>query len=162
MRTVTKAVAALALAVLGLPGADPAPAVHTVSGKFDRVVVVRLKNKTDMLAGLEEAVKKEKIRNAVVVSGFGSLTSYHVHIVSNTTLPPTNAFIKGSGPYDLLDVSGAVFEGRVHAHITIATEKNTTGGHLEPGTSVFTFAIITLGVLDDKTDIRRFDDPAWN
>jgi hypothetical protein len=35
------------------------------------------------------------------------------------------------------------------------------GGHLEPGTTVFTFAIITLGVLEDGVDLTRFDEPGW-
>src|SRR2546421_9732219 len=79
-------------------GADEAPAVHTVRSPIDRVVIVRLKNKTDMLDGLKQAVAREKIKNAVFISGFGSVTAYHVHVVDNTTFPPKNAFTKESGP----------------------------------------------------------------
>ena len=32
------------------------------------------------------------------------------------------------------------------------------GGHLEPGTNVFTFAVVTLGVLPDNLDLSRLDD----
>jgi len=55
--------------------ADEAPAVHTIRSPIDRVVIVRLKNKTDMLDGLKQAVTREKIKNAVIISGFGSVTS---------------------------------------------------------------------------------------
>lgn len=141
--------------------ASGAPAVHTVSSHFSRVVVVRLKYDTDLLEGLKTAVAQEKIQNAVILSGAGSLTSYHVHVVSNTTFPPTNAFIKGSGPYDLLTTTGYVIDGRVHAHIAFSDTQKTLGGHLEAGTKVFTFAVITLGVLEEGADLKRVDDYRW-
>ncbi len=149
--------------------AKPAPAekeavvpdTYTVSGHFARIVIVRMKNQVDMLQGLRDAVAKEKIRNAVILSGAGSLVSYHVHVVSNTTLPATEAFFKGEGPFDLVTANGYIIEGRVHCHITFATPEKSMGGHLEPGTRVFTFAIITLGVLDGATSLKRFDDSSW-
>ena len=137
------------------------PAVHTVSGHFTRVVVVRLKNNVDMLEGLKTAVAREKIKNAVILSGAGSLVSYHVHVVSNTSFPPTNAFTQGAGPYDLLTTTGYIINGRIHAHITFSDTQKALGGHLEPGTRVFTFAVIALGVLDEGTSLERFDDYSW-
>ena len=140
---------------------ESAPEVHTVSGQFERIVVVRLKRGTDLLDGLRKAVAREKIRNAAILSGVGSLTSYHVHAVSNTTLPARNIFYKGEGPQDLLNVNGYVMDGRIHAHIAFSDDQKGLGGHLEPGTTVFTFAIITLGVLQDSANLARFDDPSW-
>jgi hypothetical protein len=32
---------------------------------------------------------------------------------------------------------------------------------LEPGTTVFTFAIVTLGILGDGVDMSRVDDKAY-
>jgi predicted DNA-binding protein with PD1-like motif len=65
-----------------------------------------------------------------------------------------------SAPADIISMSGMVMDGRVHPHITLANADKAFGGHLEPGTNVFTFAVITLGVLDDKVDLSRVDD--WN
>jgi len=138
-----------------------ASAVHTVSSHFSRVVVVRLRNDADLLEGLKTAVAQERIKNAVILSGAGSLTSYHVHVVSNTVFPPTNAFFKGTGPYDLLTTTGYIVDGRVHAHISFSDTQKTLGGHLEPGTRVFTFAILTLGVLEEPASLQRFDDYTW-
>ena len=140
---------------------DVVPDAYTVTSQFKRIVVVRLKNQVDMLEGLRQAVAREKIKNAVILSGAGSLVSYHVHVVSNTTLPATEAFTRGEGPYDLLTTNGYILDGRVHAHISFADPQKAQGGHLEPGTRVFTFAIITLGVLEDKLDMKRFDDQTW-
>src|SRR5260221_5489287 len=92
-------IAALLLPVAN-PGAttDEAPAVHIIRSPIDRVVIVRLKNKTDMLDSLKQAVASEKIKNAVLISGFGSVTAYQVHVVEDTTLPPKDKFSKESGP----------------------------------------------------------------
>jgi predicted DNA-binding protein with PD1-like motif len=138
-----------------------APEVYTVSGDFERIVVVRIRRGMDLLDGLKKAVEGEKIRNAAILSGVGSLTSYHVHAVSNTTLPAQNIYYKGEGPQDLLNVNGFIMDGRVHAHIVFSDHQKGLGGHLEPGTTVFTFAIITLGVLPEGADLRRFDEPGW-
>ncbi|MCU0914916.1 MAG: DNA-binding protein [Planctomycetes bacterium] len=140
---------------------EPAPDVLTLSGTFERIVVVRLRRGMDLLDGLKQAVAQEKIRNAAILSGVGSLTAFHAHAVSNTTLPATNVFFKGEGPQDLLNVNGYVLDGRVHAHLVFSNDTQGLGGHLEPGTTVFTFAIVTLGVLQDGADLTRFDDPNW-
>jgi len=138
---------------------ESAPEVYTVNSSFTRIVVVRLRRGADLLDGLKKAVAREKIRNAAILSGVGSLTAYHVHAVSNTVLPAQNVFFKGQGPQDLLNVNGFVMDGRVHAHIVFSDDKKGLGGHLEPGTTIFTFAIITLGVLPDGADLTRFDEP---
>ena len=78
------------------------PDTYTLTSHIARVVVVRMKNQVDMLRGLRDAVAREKIKNAVILSGVGSLVSYHVHVVSNTTFPSTLAFSKENGPFDLL------------------------------------------------------------
>ncbi len=140
---------------------ESAPEVYTVSGNFSRIVVVRIKRGMDLLDGLKKAVEREKIRNAAILSGVGSLTSYRVHAVSNTTLPAQNVYYDAQGPQDLLNVNGYVMDGRVHAHIVFSDQQKGLGGHLEPGTTVFTFAIITLGVLPDGADLTRFDEPGW-
>jgi hypothetical protein len=40
----------------------------------------------------------------------------------------------------------------------MANADKAFGGHLESGTNVFTFAIITVGVLADGVDLSRIDD----
>ena len=42
--------------------------------------------------------------------------------------------------------------------MTLATPDKVIAGHLEPGTEVFTFAIVTIGVMNDGVDFRRLDD----
>jgi uncharacterized protein len=141
------------------PNSDTVPEVYAVSGQFDRVLVLRFKYQADLLAGLKRMVKENKIRNAVILSGIGSVRSYHYHTVSNGTFPSKNIFVNNpNGPADIAGMNGYVIDGRVHAHITFADADKAFGGHLEPGTSVFTFAIVTIGVFKDGIDFNHLDD----
>jgi uncharacterized protein len=138
---------------------DAVPDACAITGQFDRVLVLRFKNQADLLAGLERMVMEHKIRNAVILSGIGSVKSYHYHTVSNGTFPSKNVFVKNpNGPADITSVNGYVIDGRVHAHITLADPDKAFGGHLEPGTTVFTFAVLTVGVFKDGVDLKRVDD----
>ena len=47
---------------------DNVPDVYAITGHFDRIVVLRFKYQTDLLAGMERMVKQEKIRNGVILS----------------------------------------------------------------------------------------------
>jgi len=144
------------------PYDSPAPAVHTINAAFSRIVIIRLKYDTDLLAGIQRAVDKQKIKNAVILSGIGSLTQYNVHTVANKNFPVEGLSMRGDTPEDLIAVNGYVIDGRVHCHITFTDEKRALGGHLDPDTKAFTFAIITLGVLDEPVDLKRFDDYTWH
>jgi predicted DNA-binding protein with PD1-like motif len=144
------------------PNSAKVPDVYAVSGQFDRIVVLRFKFGADLLAGMEKIVKDQNIRNAVILSGAGSVRGYQVHQVSNRDLPSKNMFVKDpTAPADLIGMNGYVIEGKVHAHMTLAIPDHAFGGHLEPGTEVFTFGIITLGVLKDGIDFSHLDDKSY-
>ena len=127
------------------PNSDKVPDVYPIYGKISRVVIFRFKNDTDLLAGMEKVIKQEKIRNAVILSAAGSLKGYQVHQISNRDFPSKNMFVKDpTAPCDLISMNGYVINGRLHAHMTLANPDKAFGGHLEPGSTVFTFAIVTL------------------
>lgn len=144
------------------PETADAPSPYLIhADRFERVLVVRLKYKDDLLEGLKKAVQNENIKNAVILSGIGSLTDYNLHTVTTRTYPPNTVYLSDDVTTDLLNVNGYIINGRVHAHVTFATEEKALGGHLEPGTIVYTFAIVTLGVLPDDTNLQRIDDWKW-
>ncbi len=135
------------------------PDSYAVSTQFERVVVIRFKNQADLLAGIEKHVREQKIANAVILSGIGSAISTHHHVVSNRSFPSKNLFIENpTASADIVTFSGLVLGGRVHAHIAFADGEKMYGGHLEPRSRVFTFAIVTIGVLPSDLDMSRFDD----
>jgi len=138
---------------------DSVPDGYAMNGQFERIVILRFKYNVDLLSGLESMVKQEKIRNAVILSGIGSVRNYCYHTVSNRTFPSRNTFVTDSiAPADIASMNGYVIDGRVHAHMTLADANKSFGGHLERGTNVFTFAIVTMGILDDGVDLNRVDD----
>ena len=141
------------------PNTRDVPEVQSIPTQFERVLVLRFKYDTDLLAGLEQAVKTNKIRNGVILNGFGSVRNYQVHQVSNRSLPVKNVFVKDpSGSADIAAMSGFVLNGRVHPHITLTGPDQAFGGHLEPGTNVFTFCVVTIGVLPDSLELNSLDD----
>ena len=144
------------------PNSKEVPDAITQTGQLERIVVARFKFNTDLLEGIEKAVGQEKIANAVILSGVGSVRGYHIHVVSNRDFPSKNVYTEDSEhPADLLSINGYVIDGRVHAHVTLADDDKAFGGHLEKGTNVFTFAVITLGVLSDEIDLSRVDDKTY-
>ena len=140
------------------PNSDQVPDAYAITGHFDRIVVLRLKYQTDLLAGMQKMVKKENIRNGVILSALGSVRGYQLHQVSSRTFPIHDTFVKNpTEPADLVSMNGYVIDGRLHPHVTLATPDKVIAGHLEPGTEVLTFVIVTIGVMND-VDFQRIDD----
>jgi predicted DNA-binding protein with PD1-like motif len=141
---------------------DKVPDVYAIPTEFARVLILRFKYDTDLLAGIEKMVASEHIKNAVILAGAGSVRGYQVHQVSNRGFPSKNMFVKNpTAPADLIGMNGYIMDGKIHAHVTLANPDKAFGGHLEPGTTVFTFAIVTIGVLKDGTDLSHLDDKSY-
>ena len=121
--------------------------VHVVTTEFERIEIIRMRTGTDLLKGLNKAIETRKIKNAVILAGIGSVTDYHFHVVSDKNLPPGEEFPKASVAKDLIAVQGYIFDGRVHAHITLSDENSVIGGHLEPGTKAPPVRLIDMAVL---------------
>ncbi|MBP8975902.1 MAG: DNA-binding protein [Bacteroidetes bacterium] len=144
-----------------LPNNDSVATAYALPSRFSSVVIVRIKYQADLLRELTNIVGKNGIKNGVILSGIGSVTGYHIHVVNNTSFPTSNEFIKNpNAPSDIVNLNGYIIDGRVHAHITLADGKKAFGGHLEEGTQVFTFAIITIGILEN-IDLNRVDDSTY-
>jgi uncharacterized protein len=142
------------------PNDPKVPDSYAISGRFDRILVLRAKNKTDLLTQMEKQVKQQNIKNAVILSGIGSVRGYRVHNVAGHDYPVPDMFVSAPNtPADLIGMNGYIVNGVIHAHVIMAlgdTVGTTISGHLEKGTEVLTFAIVTVGVLN--TDLGRVDD----
>jgi uncharacterized protein len=144
------------------PNDPKVPDVYAINGQFDRIVILRFKYQTDLLAGMDKMVKEQHIRNAVILSAIGSVRNYQVHAVSNRTLPSKDTFTQDpTAPADVIGMNGYIINGQIHAHLTMANPEKAFGGHLEPGTNVFTFVTVTMGVLAEGMDISRIDDKTY-
>jgi len=134
------------------------PDVYSVTSQFERIEIVRMKPGTDMLEGLEKFINEKNIKNAVILTGIGSVTDYHYHVVSDKNLPPAEEDPKASVAMDLIAMQGYIMNKRIHAHITLSDENSVVGGHLEPGTKALTFFILSIGILPDDLEIENLDN----
>lgn len=112
--------------------------------KAKDLAALRLDPEEDLLLSIREYVAQNSVNNAVIVSGVGSLKSYHYHLVDDTQIPPREIFIKNSRPCDIMNVTGMIINGKVHAHISLGDGDKMFGGHLEEGSLVLTFASIFI------------------
>ena len=53
-----------------------------------RVVLVRIAPGEDILLGLRQAVQEHNIKNGLILTGFGSCSHSHFHVVMSNELPP--------------------------------------------------------------------------
>ena len=137
------------------------PDAYAITGHFDRIVVIRLKNGADLLKGMMQVIKDEKIQNGVILSAIGSLRGYEVHQISNRELPTQDTFERNPlQPVDLVSMNGYVIDGRIHAHMTLATPEHAIAGHLEDNNQVYTYAIVTVGVISDA-GLAKIDDKTY-
>jgi hypothetical protein len=118
--------------------------MHAHESPVTRTILIRVDPGDDLLAELQAAVDHHAVRDGIFISGAGSLTRTSYHVVSSTDLPPENAFVEREGAVDIVAITGAVLGGRVHAHVTVTDTEIAFGGHLEPGCTVLTFAMVAL------------------
>lgn len=114
-----------------------------------RIIAVRMNPGDDILASLEEAAARERIKSGVILSGVGSVNAYHYHVVGTRDLPPENYFEKGEAALDIVNINGMILDGRVHAHITLSNTEHALGGHMEPGCRVLTFAVAVIAIVEN-------------
>lgn len=130
--------------------------MHVQVSDSSRLVLVRLNPGEDVLVSLRSAAGELGIRNAVIVSGVGSLDRYRVHVVETTNMPPGNVFVDDEGPFDIVAMTGLIVNGGLHAHITFSDPDRTLGGHLEEGCRVLTFAVVAM-IEAFNTDLEGWD-----
>jgi predicted DNA-binding protein with PD1-like motif len=132
--------------------------MKTQSFTASRFVALRLDPGDDLLLSLRDAVRAERLQNAAILAGVGSLNRYHFHVVETTNMPPGNTFVRGEGPFDILTLTGMVIDGEVHAHVTFSNTETAMGGHLEVGCRILTFAIVLLAETTG-VDLSGWDVP---
>lgn len=123
--------------------------MHTELATIRKMLYVRADPGEDLLEVIQQAATGQQIRNGAIICGVGSLSAYHFHVVTTAVLPPENGHVRGEGPFDILTVTGAIMDGRVHAHLTFSDEKVSMGGHMHHGCTILTFAIVLIADTSD-------------
>jgi predicted DNA-binding protein with PD1-like motif len=135
----------------------------------------KLKMDIDLLEGIHELAKKERIRTGVILSAIGALkkaTFRNLRI-----LPPDlkvekhhRLYLELEQPMEIVSLTGwmATKEDgnlEVHAHISASTVMEnkvvTLGGHLIPGVITSVKVVVVIGLVEE-TNIKAGLDPRIN
>lgn len=140
-------------------------------GKPGRVIVARLKPRSDLLTSLREIVIKEGIKAGVIISGVGLLGKARLRNCKSLPVEypisdENRTFTSFKRPLEILSLSGNISfaegEPLVHAHITLSYVEEDTigvvGGHLLEGCMIHGFTEVFVMELTDVEMVKRFDE----
>lgn len=123
-----------------------------------KIVVARLGYGDLLLESLRAICRAEKIRNGVILTGFGSLTDVSVTGVLGPAFPPRRFYNRRSPRgVEILAIAGVIADYHVHAHLVLCDKDRAFGGHLEPGCRILSLAEIVIMRLDGVKLARRLD-----
>jgi predicted DNA-binding protein with PD1-like motif len=116
-----------------------------IAMEIGKVHIVRVDPNEDVLAALRAYVQEAGITQAVILGGYGTLATYHLHWVTNNRIPSANTYGQGEGGIEILAMNGTVVAGEPHVHVTLSTTVGAFGGHLEEGCHAYVLCEIYLG-----------------
>lgn len=102
-----------------------------------KIHVLRVDPGEDVLLSVNAFLAEQGIRQAVVLGGYGTLASHHLHWVKHNQIPVDCAFGRAEGGIEVLAINGMVVEGKPHIHVTLATPEGAYGGHIEEGCKAY-------------------------
>lgn len=136
----------------------PATRLIARPARAGAITIVRLAYGDRLLESLQEICRREKIRNGVILTGFGSLTHHSVTGVVGPAFPPKRFYNrKTPRGVEIIAMSGVIADYHVHCHIVLCDKTRAFGGHLEPGCRVLSLAEIALQRVDGVKLARRLD-----
>lgn len=103
------------------------------SMNIEKIHILRIDPGEDVLLSVRHFLAESGLRQAVVMSGYGTLAAYHIHWVEHNRIPTHNLFARGEGGIEILAMNGLVVEGKPHIHIALSNPQGGFGGHLEEG-----------------------------
>jgi predicted DNA-binding protein with PD1-like motif len=142
---------------------------------MDRIVMGKLGIDIDLLEGIKELAKKEKVQTGIILSAVGALKKA---IFRNLRVLPSDLKIEKhhrlyfelEQPMEIVSLTGwmATKEDRdleVHAHFSASTviqdQIITLGGHLTPGIITSIKVVVVIGVIEES-NIKVGLDPRIN
>ena len=111
--------------------------MESASLTVEKIHILRIDPGEDVLLSVKKFLDEAGLQQAVVLGGYGTLASHHLHWVVHNRLPTENVFGRGEGGIEILSMNGLVVEGEPHIHVTLATQAGAYGGHLEEGCTAY-------------------------
>jgi len=144
-------------------------------GRMNHIVMGKLGMNIDLLEGIRELAKREKVQTGVVLSGVGALKKATFR---NLKVLPSDLrverhhrlYFELEQPMEIVSLTGwmaTIEDGdlEIHAHFSASTviqdQVVTLGGHLMPGTLTSVKVVIVIGIIEE-TNIKAGLDPRIN
>jgi predicted DNA-binding protein with PD1-like motif len=114
-----------------------------------KIHVLRLDAGDYLLESICDFIRDQALRNAVVLSGIGTLDFCVLHMVMTTGYPPVEYFARWeNSPLELSSISGIIAEGAPHLHMVVSDHKGAYSGHVEPGCRVLYLGEIVIAEME--------------
>ena len=114
----------------------------------EKIHLFRIDPGEDVLVSVRKFLAEAKLRQAVVLAGYGTLAAHHLHWVTHNRLPCDNTFGRGEGGIEILSLNGLVVAGEPHIHVTLSTPDGAYGGHLEEGCITYVLCEIMFAEIE--------------
>lgn len=129
------------------------------SEEIGRTFILRLDQGDMVLESIKNLISKEKIKDAFVISGIGTLDKCVLHMVTTTGYPPKEYFKKWEDePLELVSIDGIVADGEPHLHAVVSDTKQAYAGHLEDGCRILYLGEIVLMEIKSLNLKRIYND----
>ena len=116
---------------------------------FGKVHTLRLDAGDFLLESIEAFIREAGIKNAVVVSGIGTLDYCVLHMVMTTGYPPVEHFERWDDkPLEVSALSGLIADGKPHLHMVVSDHKVAFSGHVEPGCRILYLGEIVIAEME--------------
>jgi predicted DNA-binding protein with PD1-like motif len=116
--------------------------------EWGRTFILRLDRGDYVLESVLDLINKEGIRDAIVVSGIGSLDECVIHLVTGSEVPYQEYYKRWSNhPLELASISGLIIDGQPHLHTVVSDTESACAGHLEKGCRILCLGEIVIAEL---------------
>ena len=106
------------------------------------VIILDLETGEDILKSIEKVIKEKKIKNAIVLTGTGSLSKIHYHTIvkePNKSQPVKEIYREEEDYIEIFSIQGTIIDEEPHIHLNCSiNDEIMLGGHLELGCEVLT------------------------
>jgi predicted DNA-binding protein with PD1-like motif len=111
----------------------------------------RLKSSQDLFDSIVSFAQEKQIEAGCILSGIGSLVHFAVRLADR------DIHSEYSGHFEIVSLAGIVSIHGTHLHISVSDgEGKTIGGHLVPGSKIYTTAEIVIAAFPEMVFKREF------
>lgn len=117
-----------------------------------RTLCQRLRPQEELFSSIEKLLQDNNVKAGVLLSLVGSVTEASLRFAADDKSTIV------SGPLEIVSATGVVAKSGCHIHISVSDGTGkTTGGHLMPGSRVYT--TVELVILDLSSDCEFSREP---